>query len=106
MSAANPYAVIEDRGKQYLVRPGARVRLDLRGEAPGTKVVFDRVLLVSGDDGVRTGTPTVGATVEATVVGEVKGKKLVVFKKKRRKGLRRKRGHRARYTDVVVDRIS
>jgi large subunit ribosomal protein L21 len=100
------YAVISDRGKQYLVRPGERVRVDLRDEAPGAKVVFDRVLLVSGDAGVRAGRPTVGdAVVEATVVGETKGKKLVVFKKRRRKGLRRKRGHRARYTDLVVDRI-
>jgi large subunit ribosomal protein L21 len=101
------YAVISDRGKQYLVRPGERVRLDLREEAPGTKLVFDRVLFVGGDDGVRAGTPTVGAaTVEATVVGEVKAKKIIVFKKKRRKGTQRKQGHRARYTDVVVDRIA
>jgi large subunit ribosomal protein L21 len=101
------YAVISDRGKQYLVRPGERVRVDLRDEAPGTRVVFDRVLLVGGDEGVRAGRPTVGeAVVEATVVGEVRGQKLVVFKKKRRKGMRRKRGHRARYTDLQVDRIA
>jgi large subunit ribosomal protein L21 len=101
------YAVISDRGKQYLVKPGERVRVDLRTEEPGAKVVFDQVLLVSGDGSVRAGRPLLeGATVEATVVGEVKGVKLVVFKKRRRKGLRRKNGHRQRFTDLVVDRIA
>jgi large subunit ribosomal protein L21 len=100
------YAVISDRGKQYLVRPGQRVRLDRRREAAGAKVVFERVLLLSDGSAVKTGRPTVGgATVEATVLGERKAKKLVVFKKRRRKGYRRKTGHRQKYTDVRVDRI-
>jgi large subunit ribosomal protein L21 len=101
------YAVIADRGKQYLVKPGERVRVDLRPEAAGAKVVFDQVLLVSDGQQVRAGRPTVsGASVEATVVGEVKDAKIIVFKKRRRKGLRRKNGHRQRYTDLVVDRIA
>jgi large subunit ribosomal protein L21 len=99
--------VIADRGKQYLVQPGARVRVDLRTEPKGEKVVFDRVLLVHDGAGVRAGRPTVaGASVEATVLGEHKAKKVIVFKKRRRKGLRRKNGHRQRYTDLVVDRIA
>ncbi len=97
------YAVISDRGRQYFVAPGVRVRLDLRPERPGETVVFDRVLLVSGDDGIRAGAPVVeGVKVEATVLGEVKDKKVIVFKKKRRKGYRKKQGHRQRYTDVRV----
>jgi large subunit ribosomal protein L21 len=100
------YAVILDRGKQYLVEPGARVRVDRRPEAAGDTVTFDRVLLVSGDDGVRAGAPVVdGVTVAATVLGEIKDRKVVVFKKKRRKGYRRKQGHRQRYTDLRVERI-
>lgn len=101
------YAVIDDRGKQYLVRAGERVRLDLRTEPAGAKLVFDRVLLVGGDQGVKAGTPTVaGATVEAKVLGMVKGRKLVVFHKRRRKFMRRRNGHRQRFTDVEIERIS
>lgn len=100
------YAVIHDRGKQYFVAPGVRVRTDRRPEAPGSKVVFDRVLLVAGDEGIRAGAPVVeGVRVEATVLGEVKDRKVVVFRKRRRKGFRLKRGHRQRYTDLQVERI-
>lgn len=100
------YAVIVDRGKQYLVKPGERIRVDLRPEAPGEQVVFDRVLLTSSDVEVRAGAPVVeGVTVDATVLAEVKDRKIVVFKKKRRKMYRRKQGHRQRYTDLRVDRI-
>jgi large subunit ribosomal protein L21 len=100
------YAVIADRGKQYFMKPGETVRLDLRTESPGSEIVFDRVLLLSAGEGVRTGQPVVeGASVRATVVGEHKDKKVVVFKKKRRKGYRLKQGHRQRYTDVRVEEI-
>ena len=100
------YAVIADRGKQYFVKPGERVRVELMTDAPGATVVFDRVLLVSDDGGARVGAPTVaGARVEATVLGMIKSKKLIVFKKKRRKGYQRKQGHRQRYTDLKVERI-
>ena len=101
------YAVIADRGKQYFVKPGERIRVDRRAEQPGEKIVFDRVLFVSGDEGATAGAPLVeGATVEATVLGEIKDRKVVVFKKKRRKMYRRKQGHRQRYTDLLVDQIS
>jgi large subunit ribosomal protein L21 len=100
------YAVIQDRGKQYFVQPGDRVRVDLRPEAPGEKVVFDRVLFVGGTDPVQTGAPLVeGVKVEATVLGEHKDRKVIVFKKKRRKMYRRKQGHRQRYTDLQVESI-
>jgi large subunit ribosomal protein L21 len=100
------YAVIDDRGKQYFVAPGARLRVDRMVKEPGDAVTFDRVLLVGGDDGCRPGTPLVdGVKVHATVLGETKDRKIVVFKKKRRKGYRRKQGHRQRYTDLAVERI-
>jgi large subunit ribosomal protein L21 len=103
-----PYAVISDRGKQYTVRPGERVRIAARDGAPGDKVVFDTVLLLGGgDDGPKSGTPSLsGARVEGTVVGHGRGKKLVVYKIRRRKGYRRKQGHRQDYTDVRIDAVS
>ncbi len=99
------YAVIRDRGKQYTVKPGERVRIDRMDAAEGDAIAFDEVLLVGGDD-VRLGAPAVdGASVKATVLGEFKDRKIVVFKKKRRKKYRRKQGHRQRYTDVRVESI-
>jgi large subunit ribosomal protein L21 len=101
------YAVIADRGRQLLVRPGERVRLAARDAAPGDRVVFDRVLFVGGDGGTFPGAPTVdGATVEATVVRRGRGKKVVVYKIKRRKGYRRKQGHRQDFTEVRIDKIA
>jgi len=100
------FAVIQDRGKQYAVRAGERVRVDRLDAEPGTEVVFDRVLLVADGDATRVGQPTVeGVSVTAKVVGEVLDKKLIVFKKKRRKKYRRKHGHRQPYTDLVVEGI-
>ncbi len=100
------YAVISDRGKQYTVRAGERVRLDRMEAEPGSTVAFDRVLLVGGDDGCTVGIPVVeGASVSATVLGEHKDRKIIVFKKKRRKMYRRKQGHRQLYTDVRIENI-
>ncbi len=99
------YAVINDRGKQYTVKAGERLRVDRMDVASGDSVVFDRVLLVGGDD-LRVGQPVVdGASVSATVLGEHKDRKIIVFKKKRRKKYRRKQGHRQRYTDVQIEKI-
>ncbi len=99
------YAVINDRGKQYTVKAGERVRIDLMNAEPGSEVVFDRVLLVGGEE-IRVGQPVVdGASVKGTVLGEHKDRKVIVFKKKRRKKYRRKQGHRQRYTDIQVTEI-
>ena len=99
------YAVISDRGKQYTVQAGERVRIDLLEAEPGAEHVFDRVLLIGGGD-LRVGTPTVeGAAVKATILGQIKDRKVVVFKKKRRKKYRRKQGHRQRYTDVLIESV-
>ncbi len=100
------YAVISDRGKQYTVREGTRVRLDRMEAEPGSTVEFDRVLLVGGDEGCTVGVPVVeGASVSATVLCEYRDRKIIVFKKKRRKMYRRKQGHRQRYTDVQIQNI-
>ncbi|RMH62825.1 MAG: 50S ribosomal protein L21 [Bacteroidetes bacterium] len=101
------YAIVEIAGKQYKVRQQERLyvpRLD--HAAPDDRVTFDRVLLVSTDDGVTIGTPTVdGAAVSATVLGHVKADKVLVFKKKRRKRFKVKRGHRQPYTQIRIDAI-
>jgi len=100
------YAIIEDQGRQYTVRAGDVIRIDRKDANEKEQVTFDRVLLVRSDDDARVGTPTVdGAKVTATVLGEVKGAKIVVRKFKRRKNYRRKQGHRQRYTQVRIDSI-
>ncbi len=101
------YAVIETGGKQYRVSPGDRLMVEkLPGEA-GDKVVFDRVLLVVDNDNVHIGRPLVeGAKVEATIVRQTRGRKVIVFKYKPKKRYRRKKGHRQYYTEVLVDRIA
>ncbi len=89
------YAVIQTGGKQYRVRPGDLLVVDkLEGE-PGAEVAFDRVLLIGEGDAVTVGAPIVaGASVSATLVETRKAKKIKVFKKIRRQGYRRTRGHR------------
>jgi large subunit ribosomal protein L21 len=99
------YAVISDRGRQVLVRPGERVRLASReGAKAGDRVVFDDVLFVGGD-GAKEGGDASGARVEGTVLRHGRGKKLIVFKFRRRKGYRRKRGHRQDFTEVRIDSV-
>ena len=100
------YAIIEDHGRQYTVREGDVLDLDLRDATDNESLVFERVLMVRDDKEARIGTPTVaGAKVVATVLGEIKGKKIVVRKFKRRKNYRRKIGHRQRYTQVRIESI-
>ncbi|HAN96084.1 MAG TPA: 50S ribosomal protein L21 [Planctomycetaceae bacterium] len=100
------YAIIADSGKQFKVEEGLTLEIDLRDVAEGDKITFDRVLAVSSEGNFRLGQPTVaGASVQATVVGMVKGPKLVVQKFRRRKNSRRKTGHRQKYTKVVIEKI-
>ncbi len=101
------YAIIETGGKQYTVREGDLLRIEKLGYEPGEKITFDRVLLLSDDEGVRIGEPTVEkATVEAKALSEGKAKKIKVFKMKAKKGYRRTQGHRQPYTKVQIDRIN
>ena len=100
------YAIIDDKVRQYTVRKGDVVDIDLKGTPEQQSITFDRVLMVQGDGGLKIGTPTVeGAKVVATVVGEVKGKKLIIRKYRRRKNYRRNRGHRQQVTTVRITGI-
>ena len=102
------YAIVEAGGKQHRVEVGQRIAVERvwPGAEPGSQVVFDRVLLLRDDARVAVGSPTVaGATVKATLVRELRGDKIIIFKKKRRKGFRRTRGHRQDLFEVRIDAI-
>jgi len=100
------YAIIEDRGRQYTVRAGQVLSMDLRAAAADQPLVFDRVLMVRTEAATKVGTPVVdGARVKATVLGDVKDAKIVIRKFRRRKNYRRKQGHRQRHTRVRIDAI-
>ena len=101
------YAIVEIAGKQFKVAEGDRLYVPRLKDDVGADVTFDRVLLTSGDSGVSVGAPTVdGASVTAEVLGHVKGDKVIVFKKKRRKGYRVKNGHRQPYTQIKIGSLS
>ena len=101
------YAIIRSGGRQVRVAPGTTVTVDHVAANPGDEVSIADVLLVEKDGGdVLAGTPLVdGARVVGVVEGEARGPKIRVFKKKRRKGMRRTRGHRSTYTTVRIKDI-
>ena len=103
----NMYAIIEIAGKQFSVREKDRLIVPhLEGNA-NDSVTFDRVLLIAGSDGVRIGAPVVpDASVKATILEHVKGDKIVVFRKKKRKRFKVKRGHRQPYTRIEIGSLS
>lgn len=100
------YAVIESGGKQYRVQSGDVVALErIRAEA-GETVRFDKVLLITENDKTTLGTPVIaGAAVTGEVLGQGRDKKILVFKKKRRKAYRRTRGHRQAHTRLRITGI-
>ena len=102
------YAVIRDRSRQTGVRVGDVVECDLNEEwNAGDQITFDQVLILTNEGEVKVGAPCVeGASVSAEVVGLTKGPKEVVFRYKRRKNVRVKRGHRQRYTKVRITEIN
>ena len=102
------YAVVEIGGHQYRVAEGDVLYVDKQSEEAGDSIIFDRVLLTNDGDGdLNFGGPTIeGATVEATLVEQVKADKVIVFKKKRRKGYRKKNGHRQPMSQIKIDSIS
>ena len=100
------YAVIRSGGKQYRVTPGQTVRLERLAGEVGSKVQLNEVLLVDNDGSLSIGAPLVAnARIEATVVENDRAKKIIVFKKKRKKQYRRTQGHRQDYTAVRIDSI-
>ena len=101
------YAIIEDGAHQYKVQEGDTLEVQLHDLAEGQATVeFDRILMVGDGENSKVGRPHLeGAKVVASVAGEVKGDKIHVIKFKRRKGYRRKQGHRQRYLRVKIDKI-
>ena len=101
------FAVVQIAGRQYKVKKDDTIRVPTLEEKAGTNVKFDRVLLVGSEKQVTVGNPTVsGANVEATILGGGKADKVIIFKKKKRKGYRLKRGHRQAYTEVKITNIA
>lgn len=106
LGGAMMYAIIATGGKQYKVSEGDVIRVEKLGAEAGSTYTFDQVLFVGGDD-VKVGDPTVaGATVEASVVGDGKAKKVIVYKYKRKTGYHKKNGHRQAYTKVKIEKIN
>ncbi|MFC2008084.1 50S ribosomal protein L21 [Chloroflexota bacterium] len=100
------YAIIETGGKQYKVTPGQTMDIERLDAAQGSIIELDKVLLVADDDKITVGTPTIdGAKVIATFEGEGRGKKIIVFKYKRKSRYSKKTGHRQPYTRLTIDRI-
>ena len=100
------YAVIKTGGKQYRVQAGDRVMIEKLDGAVGDTVEFDQVLLLSDGQTVSVGTPVVdGAKVKGEIIEQGRGKKLIVYKFKRRKDYRRKNGHRQSFTSVRIDEV-
>ena len=100
------YAIIATGGKQYKVCEGDVIRVEKLGAEAGTTYTFDQVLFEGGEE-AKVGNPTVaGASVEATVVGDGKGKKVIVYKYKRKSGYHKKQGHRQAFTQVKIEKIN
>ena len=101
------YAVIQTGGKQYRVQQGDVIFIEKIDSQADEAVTFDEVLLVGDGDQTKIGAPTVaGAKVEGKVLGQVKGKKIVVYKYKAKKNERKKQGHRQPYTKVEITGIN
>ena len=101
------YAVIISGGKQYRVEQGETIQVEKLEHEAGKSIDFSDVLLVADGENVRVGTPHVaGAKVTAEVIADIKGEKLIIFKYRRRKGYRRKTGHRQTYTRLKITAIT
>lgn len=100
------YAVIQTGGKQYRVQEGDILRVEKLNAEPGAKVSFDQVLMVGEGDKTKVGADVARAKVPAVVTENGKDKKVVVFKKKRRKNYRLTQGHRQSYTAVRIGKIA
>lgn len=100
------YAIVEIAGQQMKAEQGRKIYVHRLENAEGETVVFDKVLLVDNDGKVKVGTPVVeGASVKATVLEHVKGDKVLVFKKKRRKSFQKMNGHRQYLTKIQIEEV-
>ena len=101
------YAVVKIKGQQYRVEPGNKLQVPLLDDEVGADVTFEEVLMLADGEDVKVGSPTVaGATVAAEVLRHGRSRKVVVFKFKRRKNYRRKKGHRQPFTEVSIKGIN
>jgi large subunit ribosomal protein L21 len=100
------YAVVDIAGKQFKISPNDKLLIPSHEGKVGSTLKFEKVLLIGEDKQVTLGNPVVaGVHVEATVLGQMKDDKVIVFKKKKRKGYRVKRGHRQGYTQVQITKL-
>jgi large subunit ribosomal protein L21 len=100
------YAIVEIAGQQFKVAKDQKVYVHRLQEAEGAQVSFDKVLLLESDGTVTLGAPAIqGAEVTAKILGHLQGDKVIVFKKKRRKGYRKKNGHRQALTEIQIETI-
>ena len=100
------YAIVNSGGKQYKVEEGDILRVEKVPGDIGNKIEFERVLMVSDGENIHVGDPVLeNTTVQGHIIEQDKGKKIIVFKYKRRKRYRRKQGHRQLYTAVKIDKI-
>ena len=100
------YAIVNISGKQFKATEGTRIRIPKQAGDTGAKLTFDNVLLFHDGTNTQIGTPTVsGASVTATVVDHGRERKILIYKKKRRKGYQRKNGHRQWYTEIEIQKI-
>lgn len=100
------YAVFKTGGKQFRAEPGAKIRVPSLDVDAGESIEFEEVLLTGDGDDVSVGTPVVeGARVKAEVLRHGRDDKIIVFKRKRRKGYRRKQGHQQKFTEIRVDEV-
>lgn len=101
------YAIVEIAGQQFKIEKDQKIFVHRLKAEEGSQVTFDRVMLVDNDGTVKVGAPTVtGVTVSATVLNHLKGEKVLVFKKKRRKGYQKMNGHRQYLTSIKIDDIT
>lgn len=101
------YAIVEIAGQQFKVSKDLKVYVNRLANVEGSKVSFDKVLLLDDNGNITLGAPAIeGASVEAKVLSHLKGDKVIVFKKKRRKGYKKRNGHRQYLTQIIIEGIS
>jgi large subunit ribosomal protein L21 len=100
------YAIVEIAGQQFKVQKDQRVIVHRLDASEGDKLTFDKVLLVDNDGSITVGAPAIaGASIEASVNRHIKGDKVIIFKKKRRKGYRVRNGHRQSFTEITINSL-
>ncbi len=100
------YAIVEIAGQQFKVQKDQKIFVHRLASDLGSKIEFDRVLLIDNDGKINIGAPAIdGAKITAEVIDHVKGDKVIVFKKKRRKGYKKKNGHRQQFTAITITDI-